>query len=304
MVADPNDPNCCQAPQCSNVTAGVQGSITGSGHPPTVNSKYRNSWPCVQYSQSLFLHKCLLAWFGNTGSLPGWRSCDDLIDVNVIKCMNFIEKRLKNQNKFELKEKSIFFLQICVITRDPYISKDRDGGMAALMTVCVMMPTLADTLAMTCKDSRIYKLWFFLFRVWMILLFVHWCYFSCKRFPSLPSSCRLEIDPANPCCRKPNCVNPTPAPGMTPTPPLTGKSNLSFVKWWSVQRMASGLSINQNYQGINQVTKIWCMHYQENYHYHGYASIFVWQKKIILYTGKICPCLIFCPFYSQCYWQI
>lgn len=41
MVADPNDPNCCQAPQCSNVTAGVQGSITGSGHPPTVNSKYR-----------------------------------------------------------------------------------------------------------------------------------------------------------------------------------------------------------------------------------------------------------------------
>lgn len=144
----------------------------------------------------------------------------------------------------------------------------------------------------------------FLFRVWMILLFVHWCYFSCKRFPSLPSSCRLEIDPANPCCRKPNCVNPTPAPGMTPTPPLTGKSNLSLVKWWSVQRMASGLSINQNYQGINQVTKIWCMHYQENYHYHGYASIFVWQKKIILYTGKICPCLIFCPFCSQCYWQI
>lgn len=40
MVADPNDPNCCQAPQCNNVTAGVQGSITGSGHPPTVNSKY------------------------------------------------------------------------------------------------------------------------------------------------------------------------------------------------------------------------------------------------------------------------
>lgn len=167
-----------------------------------------------------------------------------------------------------------------------------------------MMPTLADTLAMTCKDSRIYKLWFFLFRVWMILLFVHWCYFSCKRFPSLPSSCRLEIDPANPCCRKPNCVNPTPAPGMTPTPPLTGKSNLSFVKWWSVQRMALGLSINQNFQGINQVTKIWCMHYHKNYHYHGYASIFVWQKKIILYTGKICPCLIFCPFCSQCYWQI
>lgn len=74
--------------------------------------------------------------------------------------MNFIEKRLKNQNKFWLKEKSIFFLQICVITRDPCISKDRDGGMAALMTVCVMMPTLADTLAMTCKDSRIYKIWF------------------------------------------------------------------------------------------------------------------------------------------------
>lgn len=45
---------------------------------------------------------------------------------------------------------------ICVITRDPCISKDRDGGMAALMTVCVMMPTLADTLAMTsASDSPV-----------------------------------------------------------------------------------------------------------------------------------------------------
>ena len=47
MVADPNDPNCCQAPQCNNVTAGVQGSITGSGHPPTVNSKYYIGLPYI-----------------------------------------------------------------------------------------------------------------------------------------------------------------------------------------------------------------------------------------------------------------
>lgn len=37
------------------------------------------------------------------------------------------------------------------------------------------------------------------------------------------------------------------------------------------------------------------MHYQENYHYHGYASIFVWQKKNYTVHWEDLPMFNFLP---------
>lgn len=43
-------------------------------------------------------------------------------------------------------------------------------------------------------------------------------YFSCPRYPPLPANCRMVSDPANPCCKRPDCSNPTPVPGPNNTP--------------------------------------------------------------------------------------
>lgn len=44
------------------------------------------------------------------------------------------------------------------------------------------------------------------------------CFHRCPRYPNLPAGCVMVNDPANPCCKKPDCSNPTPLPLLTPSP--------------------------------------------------------------------------------------
>ncbi|XP_060063144.1 kielin/chordin-like protein [Ylistrum balloti] len=117
MVPDPNDPDCCTAPQCDNTNTtnptGVYGSIEGSGRPPTLTEVcvYKGT----QYTQG-----------------QKWQ---DGCSYNC-ECMN------------------------------------------------------ADAGRFICTDR-------------------------CARYPNLPLSCRLEFDPMDPCCEKPNC-SPNPAPTLRP----------------------------------------------------------------------------------------
>ncbi|KAK3591361.1 hypothetical protein CHS0354_040323 [Potamilus streckersoni] len=44
------------------------------------------------------------------------------------------------------------------------------------------------------------------------------CTDICSRYPQLPPTCVMVYDPLNPCCKKPDCSNPTPASNINPTP--------------------------------------------------------------------------------------
>ena len=55
----------------------------------------------------------------------------------------------------------------------------------------------------------------------MVIFYYH----RCPRYPPLPANCRMVYDASNPCCKKPDCSNPTPNPLITPGPNFTPNPN-------------------------------------------------------------------------------
>lgn len=47
-------------------------------------------------------------------------------------------------------------------------------------------------------------------------------FFRCQKYLSLPAGCILTKDPANPCCKVPNCDSPTLSPTLSPAAPTPG----------------------------------------------------------------------------------